>query len=120
MNVDPRLFGSAHSVMNGQPSGIDTAARGELAHLKAEIARLKQFIATKVGSDVALLTKAANDLNSAIERLEGRVGALEQGAQFETETATVQGEVVEAANVRPGDENLPPAYFQGADEESAP
>lgn len=129
MNVrlDPRLF----SAPNGgaqQVAGGDAAAR-------AEIASLKKFIATKVGSDIATLSAALDALNKGVEgalaTLVARVTQLEGViAQMVTaaggEVVTGDGVVVdagpavrEAANAQPGDGNLPPEYFQGAGDDEA-
>lgn len=120
MNVDPRLFGSAQQVMNGQSNAMagDPVAR-------AEIAKLKQFVAQRVGVDIQMLTKAISDLNGGTE--EGFAAVMAEINEIKRALAaltggqvSIAGETVEAANVQPGDENLPPQYFQGAEEESAP
>jgi hypothetical protein len=122
--IDPRLLGGNGRVMQ---RGVQQFAGGAVdTATRAELERLKRVVATEVYRDIQMLSKAIEELNggteSGLAALSARIGAIERllaqltGAQVvhdETETR-------EAANVQPGDENLPPEYFQGADEESAP
>lgn len=121
MNIDPRLFGGDYQAsMNGQPNG---AAGDPVA--RAEIAKLRNFIATRVSNDVQMLTKAISDLNGGTEEafaaVMAEIGEIKRVlAALSGGSVSMPGEVVEAANVQPGDETLPPEYFQGEDSESAP
>lgn len=121
MNIDPRLFGGNYQAgMNGQPNG---AAGDPVA--RAEIAKIKNFIATRVNTDVQMLTKAISDLNGGTEEalatVMAEINEIKRAlAALIGGQVSMQGEVVEAANVRPGDENLPPEYFQGAEDENVP
>lgn len=110
MAFDPR--------MQQNSAGIDLGAREELA-------KLKKFVADRVGTDIQMLSKAIEDLNRGVEEavgvLNARLIAVERllaGVSGGTLEAP-PGEVLEAAGAQPGDENLPPEYFQGADDEGA-
>lgn len=135
--LDPRLFGAP----NG---GAQQVANGD-AVARDEIAKLKAFVAQRVGADIATLSSALAALNKHVEQtfaqqlkafamLAQRVAQLESvvaqmvsaaGGIVERSGEATPGEVVEspavreAANVQPGDENLPPEYFQGAGDEEA-
>lgn len=116
MDIDPRLFGGS---LNGQPARAHQMAD---IQARAEIEQVKQFLRTRVGGDIQLLSKALADLNQFVEHsvreLAARIVQIEamlSGNVGPVPSQPGNGQVVEAANVRPGDENLPLQYFEGED-----
>lgn len=136
-SLDPRLFGAPNG--GAQHAGSPNDVIGKLW---AELTRLSKIVSTNVWGDIQMLTKAIDQLNRGVElalkQQNGAIAALSQRvAQLEgilaqivrasggtversADAGTVDADVVEAANARPGDENLPPEYFEGSNEEDGP
>lgn len=122
--IDPRLFGGNGHVAN-VPQRSQYADGVVDAVARAEIGKIKQVVTGQVWRDIQMLSKAITDLNDGMEdgfaQLAARVGAIERLLSQLTGGQIVQeGTPLQAANAQPGDEDLPPEYFQGESDESAP